>query len=281
MYNILSRLSDAVKPVEAWFIRKYGVETAKTIRYKLQTCAGLIISDNLDYLGWLFRCDKATSHGYCQIYGHHFKNIRKRKLLVFEIGIGGYENPLEGGNSLRMWASYFRRSTIVGIDIQDKSFHEQSRIHTRKGSQDDALFLKSLIDEFGIPDIVIDDGSHFSNHVRKSFEVLFPKMKSDGIYCIEDLHTSYWPSGFCGLPWAGSTDIYAPKTSMSMIKRIIDSINIKDMLQPLPDNLVSDGLVKSVHCYRGLCLIYKGKAFDGESSNADSLLENYNKESIA
>ena len=41
-------------------------------------------------------------------------------------------------------------------------------------------------------DIVLDDGSHQMKHVVKTLSFLFPKLNYDGIYMIEDLHSSYW-----------------------------------------------------------------------------------------
>lgn len=41
-------------------------------------------------------------------------------------------------------------------------------------------------------DIVIDDGSHISDHQRISFETLFPLMNEGGVYICEDLQASYW-----------------------------------------------------------------------------------------
>ena len=46
----------------------------------------------------------------------------------------------------------------------------------------------------GPPDVIIDDGSHIGEHVCTTFEALFPSMAAGGVYVIEDLHTSYWPS---------------------------------------------------------------------------------------
>jgi len=36
-------------------------------------------------------------------------------------------------------------------------------------------------------DIIIDDASHASHHQQKGFLELFPKLKSGGLYIIEDL----------------------------------------------------------------------------------------------
>jgi hypothetical protein len=42
-----------------------------------------------------------------------------------------------------------------------------------------------------IYDVLIDDGSHISEHVRIAFDALFSHMTSAAICVIEDLHTSY------------------------------------------------------------------------------------------
>ena len=144
-----------------------------------------------------------------------------------EIGVGGYENPNEGGNSLRMWKSYFKKSNIFGIDIFDKSNLNEDRIKIFQGSQTDEAFLKSVVSEIGKIDIVIDDGSHINNHVIETFKIIFPLINKDAIYIIEDLQTSYWTISD-GIDWGGSHDLNDPKTSMNFIKGLVDCINHKD-----------------------------------------------------
>ena len=48
--------------------------------------------------------------------------------------------------------------------------------------------LKSINSEL---DIIIDDGSHINEHVIRTFQYLFPKLKPGGIYVVEDTQTSY------------------------------------------------------------------------------------------
>ena len=67
------------------------------------------------------------------------------------------------------------------MDIYDKSPHEENRIKIYQGSQVDTDFLQSLCNEIGNFDIIVDDGSHINEHVIKSFEFLFPKLKKGGI----------------------------------------------------------------------------------------------------
>jgi hypothetical protein len=95
-----------------------------------------------------------------------------------------------------MWRWYFGPDAMLfGIDIDPKcaEFDGQSG-QIRIGSQDDPDFLRSVVREMGGLDIVIDDGSHDSIHIRKSLDTLFPDLSDDGVYFIEDLHAAYWHS---------------------------------------------------------------------------------------
>lgn len=57
-----------------------------------------------------------------------------------------------------MWKRYLGpMARIVTIDIVPKNI-EESQIYVRTGDQSDETFLRSLVNEFGRPDIVIDDG---------------------------------------------------------------------------------------------------------------------------
>jgi hypothetical protein len=113
-----------------------------------------------------------------------------RPIRMLEIGV------FHGG-SLRMWRNYLHsESVIVGIDIdpETKQFDDpQQQIHVRIGGQQDVAFLRSVVDEFGPFDVILDDGSHVPSHMVASFRYLFPEgLKPGGVYLVEDIHTNYW-----------------------------------------------------------------------------------------
>jgi hypothetical protein len=64
---------------------------------------------------------------------------------------------------------------------------------------------------------VIDDGSHRSGDIIKSFVNYFPHLADNGVYVIEDLHCSYWENFEGGL--------FAPYSSMTFFKQLTDLIN--------------------------------------------------------
>jgi hypothetical protein len=136
-------------------------------------------------------------YSYFEVYEKVFAPFRGQELRVLEIGV--YH-----GASLQAWRSYLGpRATIVGIDINPacrKSEQPEHGIHVRIGDQSDPAFLAAVVAEHGPFDLIMDDGSHVTDHQLKSFRALFePGLRAKGIYFIEDICTSFW-SSYCEGP---------------------------------------------------------------------------------
>lgn len=127
-------------------------------------------------------------HHYIPIYDEYFARFRGTKVRFLEIGVSK-------GGSLQMWRKYFGPDAVIfGIDIdKDCAQYDGQAGQVRIGGQGDTEFLDQVVEEMGGIDLVLDDGSHRMPHVRASFEHLYPKLETNGIYMIEDLHTAYSP----------------------------------------------------------------------------------------
>lgn len=206
--------------------------------------------EELERLGIKYSSDK-YAHGYLSHYARHFGARRHQVKTVLEIGVGGFEDPSKGGDSLRMWEKYFPNAHIHGIDIHDKTAHDTDRITTHLGGQDDPDFLRALIEKIGAPDIIIDDGSHLNEHILISFETLFPLLAKGGIYAIEDMQTAYL-YGYGG----SYKDLASPSLSTGFIKTLVDVVNWKS----IPDRQASpyDREITGLSVYPKLCFIEKG-----------------------
>ena len=79
------------------------------------------------------------------------------------------------------------------IDVYEKYFEKVKNVEFFCGDQSDEKILQSIINKFKYFDIIIDDGSHISKDVIKSFNFLFEHLSEGGLYMIEDLHYSYYP----------------------------------------------------------------------------------------
>jgi len=151
---------------------------------------------------------------YFDIYERYFNKYVDRNVLMIEIGV-------DNGGSIEMWKKYLgQNTTIVGIDIRQecKQFEDvDNKIFVEIGDQSDTNFLNSIIEKYGKPDIVLDDGSHIMNHLIKTFNFLYFNMKSEGTYLVEDLHTCYWSEFEGGL--------LSPNTFIEFTKSKIDELN--------------------------------------------------------
>lgn len=234
-------------------------ETRFKIRRKQTDFKALFAGKNLDKLGLLYKTDKIGSHFYTQHYSTHFAPMRRKPIKLLEIGVGGYDSPDWGGESLRMWKNYFRKGRIYSIDIYDKTKLEENRIRIFQGSQVDLNFLDQIFKEIGEPEIIIDDGSHINEHVIETFKFLFPKLKDGGIYVIEDTQTSYWNE------YGGSMDFNDTSNMMNFFKSLVDSLNNKEFIQEGYVQTYYDQKIISMHFYHNLIFIYKGN--NNEESN--------------
>lgn len=188
---------------------------------------------------------------YFPAYERHFQKFVGKPLLFIEIGCGH-------GGSLRMWKKYFGPyATIVGIDIKPKcKKYEEEQIHVRIGSQNDNDFLNSIIEEFGTPDIVLDDGSHVMSHITTSFNTLYPQLDHRGIYLVEDLHTAYWDEYEGGVERDGSF--------IEKCKHLIDELNADHTRGAVePTDFTRNTL--SMHFYDSIVVFEKGSC--GEKYN--------------
>lgn len=131
----------------------------------------------------------------------HFINIYEELLAPYKQVQRNASNPLRmleigvaRGGSLEVWKKYFGDNTLIyGIDIDEKCRDISiPGVQIRIGSQVDETFLHSVVDELGSPHIIIDDGSHHSDHLSLTLKLLWPQLQEGGLYIIEDTHTSYW-----------------------------------------------------------------------------------------
>lgn len=256
----MSRGNDAFLNLALRLKGRLSRERRTAVRRRLSEPLGFVFRRDLPKLAMIYGTDKWGSHWYAAHYARHLGHLRRKKLTLLEIGIGGYEDPDLGGQSLRMWRRYLPNATIVGLDYFDKSAHGEKRIRIYRGDQSDEAALRQIVADVGPPDIIIDDGSHINAHVIKSFEVLFPLLADDGIYIVEDTQTAYWPD-FGG----SSDDLLLAPTSMGLLKSLVDSLNHEEFVKSGHIPNYYDRHVVALHFYHNLVFIQKGRNDEGSN----------------
>lgn len=151
---------------------------------------------------------------YLNEWDRLFTEYRDQPVRLLEIGI-------QNGGSLEIWAIFFSKARkIVGCDIDQKcetlQYNDERIAVVVADANSDEGEEKILLQSSKF-DIIIDDGSHKSSDIIRSFARYFPHLSEEGVYVVEDLHASYW-SHFEG-------GLHNPYSSMAFFKRLTDIIN--------------------------------------------------------
>ena len=140
---------------------------------------------------------------------------------------------------------------LYGVDIEPTCAHFATPPNEiRIGSQDDQSFLRAVVNEMGGVDVVLDDGSHVGRHQQASFETLFPILPDDGLYIIEDTHTSYWTYWEGGYRKSG--------TAIEYCKALVDDMHHWYHNRPLSTPLAKE--IGGLFFHDSLIVIEKAQA---------------------
>jgi hypothetical protein len=224
-------------------------------------------TNDLDRLALLHGSDKFGSHWYTGHYDRYFQHFRNDPINLLEIGVGGYDRPDQGGASLLMWRDYFPHARIYGLDWYPKTSITDDRISIYQGSQADPVAVSSIIADTPNRqfDIIIDDGSHRSEHVIATFMMLFQYVAEGGWYVVEDTQTSYW-SNYGGT----SATMSAPMTTIGFFKNLIDGLNWREIHNPGYEPNFTDMNISGLHFHHNLIFVRKGPNVDPSNIVVDN-----------
>jgi hypothetical protein len=133
-------------------------------------------------------CDNGfKGHGFTEFYYDHIKHLNKPTIL--EIGIWK-------GASTKMFNEFFNcECEIYCIDIDPNRDVSNlgDNVHFYVVDQGNEEQLRNFVKEIGDVkfDIILDDGSHQIYHQMLTYSILRKLLKKDGMYIMEDLHTSF------------------------------------------------------------------------------------------
>jgi hypothetical protein len=201
----------------------------------------------LELIGLKHGTDRAVlHHDFLRFYERFFKEFRDSDAAILEIGVAQ-------GASVRMWADYFHRGTIIGLDIDPMTKRlEHGRIIIKIADQSDAPALADIGREYGPSGLVLDDGSHIWSDQITTLRALLPFVKPGGYNVLEDLDTSY----------GRYVKTYSRKSSISAaeyVKRLVDYMVAGDALRiPADEEDFIRGFARRlefVAFFRGTCLI--------------------------
>ncbi len=137
------------------------------------------------------RTDKNTTHSYLDLYETLLSNKKETAKNVLEIGI------FDGG-SIKLWHDYFPNATIYGLDVKKISdmwagIKNNKRINLGCfDAYSETFFNSQLLDKNIKFDMMLDDGPHTLESMKKFITLYSQIMTEDGILIIEDVQEWGW-----------------------------------------------------------------------------------------
>ena len=169
------------------------------------------------------------NHIWTKVFERQIEN--KTKFKVINAGIGG-QTVYGHNNMFDLWFSNYKelkpKYIFIYLGINDAIKVHENVLKNILDIKDDnysrirnenleASSSKKQIVQYSQFDIIIDDGSHNSNDIVKSFCNYFEHLKDDGLFIIEDLHCSYHQQHSGG--------IFYPISSINFFKKLVDVLN--------------------------------------------------------
>lgn len=202
-----------------------------------------------------------TWQAYLSVYDKELMPKLETAKAVLEIGS-------QNGGRLELLSTMFPDlQSIVGVDINPNCSllkFESKKVSLITGDVTHPEVQKKL-KEKGNYDVIIDDASHKSSDIIQTFEILFQSLNHNGIYIVEDVHTSYWPE------WLGG--LWLPMSTQNYFKTLTDIINYEfwnyetDIIQFLKNSGIKSNLttlelkrISSIRFYNSMIVIEKCEA---------------------
>lgn len=136
---------------------------------------------------------------------------------VVEVGVAG-------GGAAALLMEWFQPAKLCLVDIEDvttPNFKSYLKTETAKNihcfldvDQSNKTRLEQVMKSQFLGeklDLVIDDASHLYEPALATFETLFPKLRPNGVYIIEDWGWSHWPGDY----WQGAEAPWRNRVGLS------------------------------------------------------------------
>ena len=151
---------------------------------------------------------------YLSEYERLLSGYRDLPVRLLEIGV-------QNGGSLEIWSCFFPAAQqIIGCDIDPncaKLRYTDPRISVVVSDANTDAAEVEIAARCPRFELIIDDGSHVSGDIVRSFARYFQRLSDGGLFIAEDLHCSYQQAFEGGL--------FDPTSSMAFFKRLADVVN--------------------------------------------------------
>lgn len=203
----VNAVSVKIKKIRYRFIKPQSGSTDWLIKKEIQF-GGLVTNVPRDHVsphdqritaelkfGGMTGGDRMYDNNYAPIYSRYLKSIGNENVkVVGEFGI-------LKGTGLALWCDLFKKARVIGFDIDLNHFNRNKKALIKKcvfsentpeicvfdQLQDGKTIIRDILKGQKF-DIVVDDGLHTLDAIKKTFQSVNPYLSESFIYFIEDFN---------------------------------------------------------------------------------------------
>ena len=198
------RAAGAVSKVPQGLLRQYGEQFYNGALQSIELNEKTPLCLALERRG----CNKSIAHNYTHFYHQLLDRIREKDVVFCEIGLGTNNQDVPSmmsanyrpGASIRGWSDYFsaRTGPVYGFDVDERVMFHEDGIQTAYFDQTDPSAILATMRATGLLesgiDVFLDDGLHTFDGNFIALCCVWPLIKKNGLYLIEDMAQSVFES---------------------------------------------------------------------------------------
>ncbi len=141
--------------------------------------------------------DKNTNHSYINLYENLLNKKKLTATNILEVGIG--PESWGCGGSVKMWRDYFINANVYAVDILPMQYiwdgiknQERIKLYTETNGYNPNFVINEFLNKNIKFDMLLDDGPHTLESMKKFIKLYSHVLKEDGILIIEDVQDISW-----------------------------------------------------------------------------------------
>lgn len=186
---------------------------------------------------------------FAAVYHDLFRHFGYSKINILELGV-------KSGGSVSTWEKWLKiahnyHHVVLDSNPLVKQLAGADNVHIEIGSSDDISLLHSICRRFGPFDVIIDDGSHSTQATIIALRTLYPCMKSNGFYSIENTMMISHAERT-----GGESTLFESQTFNQHIAKLYDSMHSYWLGSVDPGvDVIFQHKIKQIHLYDGLLIL--------------------------
>lgn len=195
----MCRLAKAVHSVLALFVLRGAIASRTSTLRRIQAHNRTNSTHSQNALTFTTYYDSITTGRGIWKWNNALEAYNRHLLQFQGTVVNGAEVGVQSGGSMQMWHTVLGQSAVLhGLDINPmcSKFVDEKTSITIGDQENPEMWSSFFAHVSSTLDFLVDDGGHFPKQMLQTIYSVFPKLNSNGVIAIEDIHGAHYLQSF-------------------------------------------------------------------------------------